>query len=450
MKLGLSEKLAYGAGDFASVLYWQTFMVYLAYFYTDVFGLEAAAVGTMLGLSRSLDALLDPMIGLVADRTRTRWGTFRPWLLFVAVPFAVAGVLTFTVPAGGKLAWAWVTYNGLMVLYTAINIPYTAMLGVLTPDPKERTVLTSVKFVCAFAAGVVISATLLPLTGALGGGAAGWQRAFAIVGAIAVACFLVTFRFTRERVLPPKEQRSGIRTDLLDLVRNGPWLVLVAATLALILFVAIRSSVTVHYFKYVIGTQAFAGRTFGPEAIVSAFATSGQLASLLGVVALPFFTARLGKKRTFVAAFAIAVASTAAFWVLRPEQLLLVFALNALGSAMGGALSAILWAMYADTADYGEWKNGRRATGLVFSASAFSQKQGWAVGAWVALSLLDRVGFVANAPPSDGTRAGLVLLMSLAPSAFGILAILLVLFYPLDEARMARIAEDLEARRAEA
>src|SRR4051812_25749271 len=220
-KLPIREKLAYGFGDLASVLYWQTFMVYLTYFYTDVFGLTAAATGALM-LSRNFDALLDPIVGMAADRTNTRWGKFRPYLLWFCVPFAVVGVLTFTVPnfsMSGKIIWAWVTYNALMLLYTAINIPYTAMLGVLTPDPADRTKLSSIKFVFAFAAGMIVSATVLPMSKALGGDdpARGWQLSFVVIGIAAIAFFLITFFNTRERVQPPKEQRSSVGRDLGDL-----------------------------------------------------------------------------------------------------------------------------------------------------------------------------------------------------------------------------------------
>jgi GPH family glycoside/pentoside/hexuronide:cation symporter len=461
-KLRLSEKISYGFGDLASVLYWQTFMVYLTYFYTDVFGLAAVAAGTMIGLSRSLDAFFDPVMGMLADRTQTRWGKFRPYLLWFCVPFAVMGVLTFTVPdfaASGKLVWAWVTYNALMLLYTAINIPYTAMLGVITPRADERTTLSSVKFIFAFGAGMIVSATLLPMSKILGGGndARGWQLSFVVIGVAAVVFFLITFFNTRERVLPPPAQKTSVAQDLRDLVTNVPWLILLATTITFILFVAVRSSVTVHYFKYYVGTQTLTLPSWLPkfggtqewhmEGLVSVFNTSGQMASLVGVILVPFFARRVGRKTAFVTLLVVAIGATASFYFLRPEQVLLIFGLNLLGSLTGGPLSALLWAMYADTADYAEWKKGRRATGLVFSASIFSQKQGWALGAWLALGLMHSVGFVANTDQTPGSLHGLVLLMSLIPAAIGVLAILLVLAYPLNEARVAQIETELRLRR---
>ncbi len=459
------EKLSYGFGDLASVLYWQTFMVYLTYFYTDVFGIAALAAGTMLGLSRSMDAFFDPVMGMIADRTETRWGKFRPFLLWFCVPFAIVGVLTFTTPgfsSSGKLIWAWITYNALMLLYTAINIPYTAMLGVISPNPNDRTTLSSIKFVFAFAAGMIVSATVLPMSKALGGGndARGWQLSFVIIGIAAVAFFLVTFFNTRERVRPPPAQKTSVLQDLGDLVTNVPWLILLATTITFILFVAVRSSVITHYFKYFVGSHTITLPSFLPkvggtqewhlEGLVSAFNTSGQLASLIGVILVPFYARLVGRKVAFVSMFVVAIASTAAFYFLKPDQLGLIFAINLLGSITGGPLSALLWAMYADTADYAEWKKGRRATGLVFSASIFSQKQGWAIGAWVALGLMASVGFKANMVQTPETLHGLLLLVSLVPAAVGVVSILIVLFYPLNEVRMQEIGETLKARRASA
>jgi GPH family glycoside/pentoside/hexuronide:cation symporter len=457
-KVKFTEKLSYGLGDFASVLYWQTFMAYLTFFYTDVFGLSAMAAAGMIGLSRSMDAFFDPVMGMVADRTETRWGKFRPYLLWFSVPLAVAGVLTFTTPdlgETGKLIWAIVTYNALMLLYTAINIPYTAMLGVISDNPDQRTALSSIKFMCAYAAGAVISFTLLPLSKMLGGGneQRGWMLAFVIVGIVVVSCFLMVFFNTRERVSPPKAQKTSVWRDLGDLFTNVPWLFLLATTITFILFVAVRSSVSTHYFKYYVGTQEvvmpFTGvvKSFSFEWLVSAFNTSGQFASLAGVFLVPFYAKWVGRKVAFISMFVVAVLATSSYYFLDPTQVWLILGINLIGSATGGPLSALIWAMYADTADYSEWKTGRRATGLVFSASIFSQKEGWAIGAAVGLGLLSMVGFKANVVQNADTLHGLKMLMSIYPALFGILSIVLVIFYPLNEKKVAQIGADLKARR---
>jgi len=463
----MREKFAYGFGDLACCLYWQTVSTYLLIFYTDIFGLTALAAGAMIGLSRSTDAFIDPVIGMISDRTKSRWGKFRPYLLWGGVPLAIAGFLTFTVPdlgARGKLVWAYVTFNALMIIYTVINIPYTAMLGVMSSNPNDRTALSSIKFVGAFAAGIIVSATLLPMAKAGGWlGAStnerGWQMTFVIYGIAAVAFFLIVFFNTRERVLPPKEQKTSAIKDIGDLVTNGPWLILLATTITFILFVALRGNAIAYYFKYYVGPRTVTLPGFLPksvagtqvwqwESLVSVFNTSNQMLSLIGAMLVPFFARLVGRKMAFVCLFVVAVLSTAAFYVLKPDQLLLIYGINAVGSITGGPLSALLWAMYADTADYAEWKKGRRATGLIFSASIFSQKQGWAIGGGFTLLLMHSVGFVANTAQTPASLHGLVLLMSVLPAALGIVSIALVLLYPLNETRMSQIAYDLKARRS--
>ncbi|MEJ1971046.1 MAG: MFS transporter [Lacunisphaera sp.] len=464
--LSAREKISYGFGDFASCLYWQTISVYLAYFYTDVFGITALAAGAMLGVSRSCDAIFDVVIGMLADRTNSRWGKFRPYLLYTCVPMALIGLLTFTVPdfdEKGKLIWAYATFNALMLIYTTINIPYTAMLGVLTPNPAERTALSSIKFVGAFAGGIVISATLLPMAkvgGWLGATTPkqGWQMAFVIIGVAAIISFLIVFFNTKERVLPPKGQQTSVLKDLGDLVTNRPWLVLLATTITFIFFVALKGNATTHYFKYYIGSQTLAlpawvpkyggTQTWSWESLVSIYNTMNQVLSLIGAMLVPFFARKVGNKPAFVILFIIAILGTASVYVCRPEQVVLIFAVNTIASITGGPLSAILWAMYADTADYAEWKTGRRATGLIFSASIFSQKFGWGWGGGLSLIMLNGVGFVANQVQTPEALHGLVKLMSIFPAACGVLAILIfVIFYPLNETNLARIAADLKARR---
>ncbi|MGF7138144.1 MFS transporter [Roseimarinus sediminis] len=456
-KLPFREKFSYGFGDLASVLYWQTFMLYFTYFYTDIFLIPASVAATMFLVSRIWDGVNDPLMGIIADRTKTRWGKFRPYLLWLCVPFAVAGVLAFSVPdfeLRGKIIYAYITFMLIMMLYTAINIPYTALLGVITPNSQERTSLSQFKFLFAFAAGIIVSATLLPMTKTLGGGndAKGWQLSFVIYGIAAIIFFLITFRNTRERIQPPKNQQASIKKDLKELVTNRPWLILLATTITFILFVAVRSSVTVHYFKYVIGEQELtlpflSTRTYSFETLTSAYNTIGQIASFIGVLLIAFISKRIGKKRSFITLFVISIFSTAILYFLTADQLGWIFFFQITGSATGGPLSVLLWAMYADTADYGEWKRGRRATGLVFSASTMSQKFGWAFGAFVALNLMSQVGFEPNQAQNAESQRGLLLLFSLIPAAMGVLSIIISLLYPLSEKRVQQIENELATRR---
>ncbi len=451
--------LAFGCGDFASVLYWQTFMRFLTFYYTDVFGIAAGAVATMLLVSRIWDGFNDPLIGVWADRTETRWGKFRPFILFGAVPFAIFGVLTFTTPdleMRGKLIWAYVTYNGLMMLYTLVNIPYTALMGVMTNNPVERTRLSSIKFFFAFLAGTVISAALLPMTEAFGGAdnpQRGWQLAFVVVGVVAVGFFLMTFLGTKERIKPAPEANTPIRRDLRYLFANNAWILLTCVTLTWILFIAIRSSVSAHYFKYYLFNGEpdtplpFLGSTYTFTTLVSAFATVGQIASVGGVLFVALVASKLPKRVLFISLFSIQIATTVAYLWLQPGQLGAIYILEIVGSFAGSPIPVLLWAMYADTADYGEWKSGRRTTALVFSASTMSQKFGWALAAFIALKMLAFVGFEANVIPNEEVKASLVKLMSIYPSILGVISILLFLVYPLNEKRMAQINDELNARR---
>jgi len=457
-RISIKEKVSYGFGDLASVLYWQTFMLYFTYFYTDVFVIPAAAAATLFLMSRIFDGINDPMMGMLADRTKTRWGKFRPYLLWLCVPFAVAGVFAFTVPnlgTTGKIIWAYITFNAIMMLYTAINIPYTALLGVISADSNERTTVSSVKFICAFLAGTIVSFTLLPMVKKLGGGndPRGWQLTFVIYGIAAIIFFLIAFKNTRERVQPPPTQKSSVKKDLFELITNGPWLILLATTITFILFVAVRSSVTVHYFKYVIGSQElsfpfFGKRIYDFNTITSLFNGIGQISALIGALLVSLVAKKIGKKRAFIILFIIAIASTAAFYFMSAEQLPLIFILQITGSITGGPLSVLLWAMYADTADYAEWKRGRRATGLVFSASTMSQKMGWAIGAYIALMLMSQVGFKPNQAQSLESLKSLIMLFSLIPAGIGVLSLLILLFtYPLNEKRVATIGAELKERR---
>jgi glycoside/pentoside/hexuronide:cation symporter, GPH family len=458
-KLPFREMLAFGCGDFASVLYWQTFMRYLPYYYTDIFGITAGALATMLLISRIWDGVNDPIIGMLADRTETRWGKFRPFILFGCVPFAIFGLLTFTTPSfgpAGKLIWAYLTYNGLMMLYTTVNIPYTALMGVMTSDPTERTRLSSIKFIFAFSAGMVISATLLPMVSALGGDKnpqLGWQLAFAVVGVVAIGFFLITVFGTKERIKPAPEANTSVARDLKFLVTNNAWVLLLGTTLAWILFIALRSSVSAHYFKYYLYNGApetpltFMGREFTLDVLLSSFNTLGQAASVAGVFATSLIAAKFPKKGLFITLFVLQIVNYTAFYFLQPGQLGAIFILEIVGSFFGAPLPVLMWAMYADTADYGEWKSGRRTTALVFSASTMSQKFGWAIAAYLAFQLLQFVGFQANAIPSEAVKGSLVSLMSIYPAIIGVLSIVIFLFYPLTEKRMAEINGELARRR---
>ena len=322
----------------------------------------------------------------------------------------------------GKLVYAYVTFILFMFLYSTVNIPYTALLGVISGDPVERTSASSFKFVGAYLGGIIVSATVLPLAAYFGQGnaAKGWQMTLGVYGIAAVVFFLITFLSTRERIQPIAKEKTSIKNDLKDLSKNVPWMLLFIVTILFILFVCIRLSVTTHYFKYYVGEQTSpllaqvfnfllqyivnplygifgkpaialfeATHKFGFEVLTSAFNTIGQGLSLVGVLLVPWFAKLVGRKSAAVILFIAALICTGSFYFFKPGDLMLIFVFQTIGSIVGGPISALLWVLYADTADYSEWKTGRRATGLVFSASIMSNKLGWAVGSMIAGLILD-------------------------------------------------------------
>jgi GPH family glycoside/pentoside/hexuronide:cation symporter len=376
----------------------------------------------------------------------------------MAIPLAVSAVLAFTTPAFGgtaKIVYAYVTFVFFMFMYSAINIPYTAMLGVISGDPVERTSASSFKFIGAYVGGFIVSATALPLARYFGHDGAdpqkGWHMTLMIYGVAAVVLFLITFLMTHERITPIAKEKTSISRDLGDLTQNVPWLLLFAATILFILFVCIRLSVTTHYFKYYIGEQEvnLFGTThkYGFEVLASAFNTIGQAMAILGVILVPWFAKVCGRKNALIILFVTSLICTGAFYFLKPQNLLPIFVFQTIGSLAGGPISALLWVLYADTADYSEWKTGRRATGLVFSASIMSNKIGWTVGSVIAGVILSQTGFVANVEQNLNVQNGLKAMMSVIPVAIGVVSLIILLFYKLDEPTMKKIKADLDERR---
>lgn len=455
-KLSIREKVGYSLGDTASNLFFQTFILFLLYFYTDVFGLPAAAVGTMFLVTRIWDAFFDPIVGMLSDRTQTRWGKFRPYLLWFALPFGVIGVLTFTTPGfdtAGKLVYAYVTYSFMMMFYSAINVPYSALMGVITPNSEERTVLSSYRFVSAFAGGFIVQAVTMSLVNYFGKGneALGWQWAMGCLSGLAFVFFMVTFATTRERVFPPRGQKTDFRKDLRDLFSNKPWLLIAGATVFQLMYIVMRNSSIMYYFKYYVGNQQL--EMFGAsidlsfEGFASSFMLTGTLATIIGAVMTKWFSRLFDKKNTYLWFLISSAVLNALFYLLHPQSVLLIYGLNLLVSFFFGPVSVLQWAMYTDAADYSEWKNERRATGLVMAASLFSLKLGLTLGGAVVGWILAYHGFIANQPQTSKSVEGIILLLSVYPAVLGVAGGLLMLFYPLTNVMMIEIEEDLTARR---
>jgi len=442
-RLSFTEKLAYGLGDTASNFYFQFFNLFLVYYYTDIFGLAARAVGTMMLVLRVFDAVIDPAMGAIADRTSTRWGKFRPYVLWMALPYGIAGYVMFLNPnlsQGGKLAYAYITYGLMWVAYTAINIPYSALMGVMSPSSSERTSLSAFRFVCAFAGQFLIARLVVPLKDALGHGneAEGIRWTMLIFSVLSVALFLFTFAQTRERVAPPVDQKGDFRADLRNLLANRPWVVLFFSALFTLINAAVRGGSIIYFFKYVVRD----------ESKFTFYATSGSVAFIAGAVCTKLFL-KLGDRRTLMIVLSVLNAVLmVAFFVVDPRATTLLAVLNILASFVVGPTPAILWSMYADTADYGEWKFGRRTTGLVFSASVFSQKVGLAIGSGALGWLLEFYHFTPNAEQGPAAITGIRLLFSVFPGVLALLGALAIFFYPITDVRMKEIEADLARRKA--
>lgn len=457
-RLSLKEKIGYSFGDTASNLFFQTFIVFLPIFYTDVFGIPAAVMGTMFLVTRIWDAVNDPMMGMIADRTNTRWGKFRPYIAGFAIPFAVAGVLTFTTPdfdLTGKVIYAYITYTLLLMLYTAVNVPYSALMGVITPNSLERTEVSTFRFVAAFVGQFIVGAVTLSLVQYFGNGDAntGWQWTIGCFGILAIILLFITFSTTKERVLPPKNQKTNAKQDLKDLFKNKPWLLIAGATVFQLTYIVMRGSTTAYYFRYYIHDQQLTlfGNTINLsyEIFTSSFITLGTFATLIGAILTMWFSKRLDKKNTYASFLILSAVFSGFFYFLQPENVVLIYCLNILVSFFFGSVSVLQWAIYTDTADFGEWKMGRRATGLVMAASLFALKLGLTLGGAIVGWILAFYGFQPNQVQSVEAVGGIIMLMSIYPAVFGIIGGIIMIFYPLNNKMMIKIEEDLTARRVE-
>lgn len=455
-KISLKEKVGYGFGDVASSMFWKLFGMYLLFFYTDVMGIAATAVGTMFLVTRIWDTFFDPVVGTLSDRTHSRWGKFRPYILYMAVPFGIIGVLTFTTPdysATGKLLYAYITYSAMMMIYSLINVPYASLLGVISADGKERNTLASFRMAFAFGGSLIALALIEPLVNffSKAGGREnlqlGWQLGVAVIAVICVILFLLCFAWVKERVQPIKDEQSSLKEDVKDLWKNKPWWILLGAGIAALIFNSIRDGATLYYFKYYIqNAQAF---KLGSISITHStlYLVLGQAANIAGVILASPIGNKIGKKNTYLGAMVIAsVLSTGFYWLGR-GQLTLIFIFQFLISICAGIIFPLLWSMYADIADYSEWRNGRRATGLIFSSSSMSQKFGWTIGGALTGWLLGAFGFKANEVQADAAQNGILLMLSFLPAIGSVLSIIFIAMYPLSEERIATISAELEQRR---
>ena len=463
----LSEKIGYGFGDMSSSMFWKLFSYFLPFFYSNVFGLSLADAGVLMLVTRIWDAVSDPMMGVIADRTKTRWGKYRPYLLFFALPFAVCGVLLFTTPENGKTVWAYVTYILMMTVYTGINVPYGSLLNVMTADSDEKSVLSSYRMFFAYGGSFIALFAWEPLCNMFdrtrvavegAGGLASistspeaWQKTMMLIAAVCFLLFILSFLLTKEHV--KSESTVSVGQDLKLLLKNKPWWLLIGAALASNLFNTVRGTTTAYFFAdYIVKTVEMAPQW---AFLVSAgiFLSIGEIANMVGVVLAVPMSKNLGKKSTYIISMAALIGLSIAFFFLPATTggywMMLVFQLVI--SVFTGIISPLVWSMYADVADWSELKDGTASTGLIFSSASMAQKFGGAFGGSAVMWLLAAFGYntMAGAVQTETAILGLRILMSWVPALVAALSILVVWFYPLTKQKMAAVQTDLAVRRAE-
>ncbi len=432
------EKIAYGLGDTASNIIFQTVMLFLTFFYTDIFGISPAVVGTLFLVVRVIDAITDPLMGSLTDSTRTRYGSYRPYLLWLAVPFGLISIITFTTPDlsdSGKVIYAFITYTLLMLVYTAINIPYSALGGVLSRDPSERVSIQSYRFVFGMLGGLIVSACTLPLVNWLGEGdnALGYQLTMVLMSCLGVVLFLICFRFTKERVCASQATRLNLKQQMATLWKNGPFKVLCCASAVLLTSMVLRTTLAIYYIKYVLGEGD----------LVTHFVTLGMIGNILGCACAQPLSKFVDKKTAYIYLQYISAAiSCLAFW-LPNDNLLLAFGIYFLWCYFTQMATPLLWAKMADTIDFGQWQNGQRLTGLVYASVVFFIKLGLALGGALAGWLLAYYDYQANTVLSETTKNGILMSFTLYPAIGSVLVALIMKRYILDNKTVKQINADL-------
>lgn len=504
LKLPLYEKIGYATGDAAANLVWRGALAYLAVFYTDTFGISAAAAAILFLVVRLSDGVTDIIMGMIADRTHSRWGKFRPWILFSAPVLGLFMVLCFTTPdisQNAKLAYAYFTYIGLTLAYTVNNVPYSALMGVMTESDSERTRLSAFRFAGAFIGGLFVMGFLPDLVAYFGAGddAQGYQYTMYLFAAALTALMVITFVSTTERVKPTTSQTGSLKRelidlsknlpfiiipllsislffyyrglysgiffvvvmaamvyfvrrltnqsnegisstqqDMIDLVTNKPWLVLLGVGFLTMMFNGIKYGVIAYYFKYYVGEELLTGKFFIALLVVS----------ILGALCTSFLAEKLGRKTLFIWSLVLCSLFTATFFWIPPENITLMFAAGCAAEFFAAMFPTLFFAMLGDAADYSEWKNGRRATGLIFSAGTFVQKTGGGFAGALVLLVLASFGYDGmDASTIGSSLPGMVLLMSWIPTIFGAAAVVLMFFYPISNEEQQQMTVELIARR---
>ena len=441
-KLSFKEKVGYSLGDTASHFVWDMVGFWLLFFYTDVYGISAAAAGTIMLVARFWDMAIDPIIGVVSDRTNTRWGKFRPYILFGAIPYAILAILTFTTPNFGelgKIIYAGATYVLLMTAYATINLPYSALGAFMTDDTYERAGLNTYRFIAGFSGQFIVTGLALTLAKFFGNGnkAQGFQYTVFLFAALSLVFFFITFQTTKERVQPPREQKNSLKEDLANLFKNQAWVILALVGIISFIMFAMQNAAIAYYFKYYLGK----------EDNVQLFNVVGTVAL---IVALPLskpLAKRFGNKNVFIGSSLISGLFFILIYLARVQDITTIYVFNIIAKMAYAPAVPLLWTMIADSADYGEWKSGRRSTGLYFSAAVFAQKAGWGIGAAIAGWILTLSQFVPNVAQTDTAITGIKLLVSVIPGILYMSCAIFMIFYKIDKQTTDQMKIDLDKRR---
>jgi Na+/melibiose symporter-like transporter len=481
-KLSFFEKVGYSLGDGAANFVFQTMILFQLNFYTDTMGIVAAVAGSLLLVGRLWDAFFDPMMGLMADRTNTRWGKFRPWVLWTALPWGVVMVVAYTTPnfaATGKIVYACVTNIMLMTLYSANNTPYSAMTGVMTGDVNERTSLSSFRFVSAMIAQLIVGGFTLPLVAKFGHGdnAKGWQMTMGLWASICVVLFLITFLTTKERIQPDPKQKSDAKKDFSTLLKTGPWVAMFVLTLAHFSVLAMRGGTLSYYFQYYVnhdklfnllqtaglvnpsghGLWPYLSNTFGlvvdPKQTnvasvgFSLFNMSSQFVTVIGVLCSTYLSMKFGKKAVAIAGFSLTTIFMAMFALIPADAVGSIFLLEYVRALSYAPTIPLIWSMYADVVDYSEWKTGRRITGVIYATILFGLKFGLSLGGAMAGWLLSGFGYRANAVQTAESLTGIRLTISLFPTVLFAVVIVCLMTYKIGRKLNIQIQDELAERR---
>jgi Na+/melibiose symporter-like transporter len=485
-KLPVLEKVGYSLGDAGANFVFYTMILFQLNFYTDTVGIAAGIAGSLLLVGRLWDAFFDPMMGVMADRTKTRWGKFRPWVLWSALPWGVVMVLAYTTPgyaSTGKIIYACITNILLMTMYSINNTPYSAMTGVMTGNVNERTSLSSYRFVSAMIAQLMVGGFTLPLVAKFGKGndAKGWQMTIGLWAVLCVILFVFTFLSTRERIQPDPKQESSAKQDFGNLTKNGPWIAMFIVTLAHFIVAAMRGGTTLYYFEYYLNhdklfdllqtlglTSAAVGsgngglwhsllNTFGlivdterknvASVGFSLFNMFSQFVTVIGVLCATYLSIRFGKKVIVQIGFALAAIFMASFIFLSADAIGATFALEFLRALSYAPTIPLLWAMFADVVDYAEWKTGRRTTGVIYATIMFALKTGLSLGGAIAGWLLSAYGYKANIAQTARALMGIRMTISIYPALLFLLIVVCLGFYKISKKLNIQIQDELAERR---